>query len=275
MSYPEIPRFYVGAYDIRTSYYMAGQRHGGTPVVMLHGMSTSGDSFREVMHELSATHWVIAPDIPGFGYSDQASPYTIPHLVEWLADLQWSLSLPPMALLGHSFGGILATSFALAYAEEVERLLLLAPAILTGGNFPELLKKVGIGLGLVDVGSAVSQSKLMVKRQIKVPFYDAERFDESFWERRLRDYELARASANVLKATAFYDIRASLAKVSQPACLVWGENDTVVPASDADLLVNVMPRAVVHKLPECGHLPMVEQQEKFLAIAKQFLIRPN
>ena len=271
MKYPEIPRYCTGAYDIVTSYYMAGKRHGGTPVVMLHGMSTSADSFREIMHELGGTHWVIAPDIPGFGYSDNTSPYTIPHLVEWLADLQWSLDLPPMTILGHSFGGILATSFALAYPEEVSKLLLLAPAILTGGNYPELLKKVGIGLGLVDVGSAVSQSKLVVKRQIKTPFYDASRFDDGLWERRLKDYELARASANVLKATAFYDIRDSLGKIKQPTCLVWGENDPVVPNSDAETLANVMPNTEIHKLPECGHLPMVEQQEHFLTIAQAFL----
>jgi pimeloyl-ACP methyl ester carboxylesterase len=261
----------MGAYDVRTSYYMAGQRNGGTPIVMLHGMSTSADSFREIMHELADSYWVIAPDIPGFGYSDNTSPYTIPHLVEWLADLHWSLDLPPMTVLGHSFGGILATSFALAYGEQVERLLLLAPAILSGGNYPELLKKVGIGLGLVDVGSAVSQSKLLVKRQIKAPFYDAEQFDEGLWERRLRDYELARASAAVLKATAFYNIRASLDKVTHPTCLVWGENDPVVPPGDAEVLAEVMPDTKVYKLPECGHLPMVEQQEQFLAVARRFL----
>ena len=271
MKYPEIPRYFAGAYDIRTGYYMAGQRHGGTPVLMLHGMSTSADSFREIMHELAETHWVIAPDIPGFGYSDNTAPYTIPHLVEWLVDLQWTLGLPPMAMLGHSFGGVLATSFALSYPEEVDRLLLLAPAILTGGNYPELLKKVGIGLGLVDMGSAVSQSKFVVKKQIKVPFYDAERFDESLWERRLKDYELARASASVLKATAFYDVRDSLNKISQPTCLVWGQNDDVVPPSDADVLAEVMPNTVIHKLPECGHLPMVEQQEQFVTIARAFL----
>jgi pimeloyl-ACP methyl ester carboxylesterase len=271
MKYPEIPRYYTGAYDIRTSYYMAGQRNGGAPIVMLHGMSTSADSFREIMHELADTYWVIAPDIPGFGYSDNTSPYTIPHLVEWLADLHWSLHLPEMVILGHSFGGILATSFALTYPEEVRRLLLLAPAILSGGNYPELLKKVGIGLGLVDVGSAVSQSKLVVKRQIKVPFYDAGQFDESLWERRLKDYELARASADVLKATAFYNIRASLDKITQPTCLVWGENDPVVPPSDAEVLAETMPHTTVHKLPECGHLPMVEQQAQFLTVARNFL----
>jgi pimeloyl-ACP methyl ester carboxylesterase len=150
-------------------------------------------------------------------------------------------------------------------------LLLLAPAILSGGNYPDLLKKVGIGLGLVDMGSAVSQSRLMVKRQIKVPFYDAEQFDESLWERRLKDYELARASADVLKATAFYNIRTSLANISHPTCLIWGENDPVVPPSDAEVLAGMIPHTSVHKLPECGHLPMVEQRELFLTITRSFL----
>jgi pimeloyl-ACP methyl ester carboxylesterase len=111
----------------------------------------------------------------------------------------------------------------------------------------------------------------MVKRQIKVPFYDAEQFDESLWERRLKDYELARASADVLKATAFYNIRTSLANISHPTCLIWGENDPVVPPSDAEVLAGMMPHTSVHKLPECGHLPMVEQRELFLTITRSFL----
>ncbi len=271
MKYPEVPRYFAGAYDIRTGYYMLGQSNGGTPLVMLHGMSTSADSFREIMHELADQFWVIAPDIPGFGYSDNTTPYTIPHLVEWLADLQWALDLPKMSFLGHSFGGILATSFAITYPEETEKLLLLAPAILSGGNYPEVLKKVGIGLGLVDAGSAFSQSKMVVKRQIKVPFYDASQFDDSLWVRRLADYDLARASANVLKASAFYDVRDSLDKIANPTCLIWGEDDQVVPPTDGDVLAEILPNAVVHKLPQCGHLPMIERQDLFLPIAREFL----
>jgi pimeloyl-ACP methyl ester carboxylesterase len=268
--YPELPRYEVDALGVQTSYYMAGQPDG-RPILLLHGMSTSADSFRETMGELAADHWLIAPDIPGFGYSEQTEPYTIPHLVEWLAAFQHALDLPPAALVGHSFGGVLATSFALAYPPDVTRLLLVAPAILSQEAYPELLKKVGISLGLVDLGSAVSQSRLVVQRQIRAAFYAPDRLPVSLWERRLRDYERARASADVLKATAFHDLRPSLSQLYQPTALVWGENDPVVPATDAEKLAKLLPDTRLRLLAECGHAPMLEQPEQFVAIARDFL----
>jgi len=268
--YSEFPRQFVDALNVHTSYITAGQPNG-RPVILLHGMSTSADSFREIMHELADSFWLIAPDIPGFGHSENMDPYRVSSLVEWLASFVAALHLPPVALIGHSFGGLLATSFTISYPEDVTRLLLLAPAVVSPQNYPEMLKKVGISLGLLDLGSALSQSALLVKRQIKVPFFDASKQDESVWERRLKEYELARASASVLKTTAFHDVRASLAEIHQPLSLVWGKNDPVLPHTDGDKIVKLLPHAQLHKFEECGHLPMLEQPEKFLTIAREFL----
>lgn len=270
MTYPELPRYFVDALGIRTGYYMAGEPHG-RPVVLLHGMSTSADSFREIMHELAADYWLIAPDIPGFGYSDNTAPYTVPHLVEWLASFKEALQLPLVRLLGHSFGAVLATAFATFYPEDVGRLLLVAPAILHQENYPDLLKKVGISSGLLDLGSAVSQSSLLINYQVRTAFYDAGKQPESLWERRLRDYELSRASASVLKALAFYSLRPYLDKIEDPVCIVWGQDDPVVPVSDAGLLAELIPDASVRILSHCGHVPMLEQRQQFLSIARDFL----
>jgi pimeloyl-ACP methyl ester carboxylesterase len=267
--YDEHPRYTVEALGVPTSYYVAGEPNE-QPIVLLHGMSTAADSFREIMHELADTYYLIAPDIPGFGYSENIRPYTIPHLIEWLAAFIEAVKVSPVALLGHSFGGVLAPAYAAGYPEQVTRMLLLAPAILTSTSYPQLLKRVGIALGLVDLGSKISQSRLMVKRQIRVPFYNADAQDESVWERRLMDYAQARASASVMKATAFYDLRPLLDQVKHPVSIVWGQNDSVVPNAHADRLAELLPDAEVHKLPRCGHLPMLEQPGPFLEISRSF-----
>ena len=268
--YPEVPRFALDALGINTSYYELGTPNG-RPLILLHGMSTSADSFRETIHELANEHWLIAPDIPGFGYSETAEPFNFPHLVEWLAAFCEARHLPPVTLVGHSFGGALAVTYAVDYPEQVGKLLLLAPALLASANYPEFVKRIGVGLGLIDLGSAVSQSKLWVRRQIKTPFFAPDRLHASVWDRRLADYELARQSADVLKVMAFHDLRPSLPHLQQEVCLVWGENDRVVPPSDADELTAVLPRSQVHILPECGHAPMLEKQSEFQAIARRFL----
>jgi pimeloyl-ACP methyl ester carboxylesterase len=268
--YEEIPIDYVEALGIRTGYYMAGKPNG-RPVVLLHGMSTSADSFRETLHELSDDLWLIAPDIPGFGYSDDTEPYTMTHLVEWLAAFCEVLDLPAAAIIGHSFGGSLAVDYGLAYPEDVTRLLLVAPAVLRAESYPEWLKKLGFGLRLVEAGSVVSQSKLWLNRQIRAPFYAPEKQDDTVWARRLRDYELSRASSAVLRATAFYYLRPLLSELRQPTCLVWGENDPVVPVAEADELMDLLPNIqCLHKLAECGHVPLLEHQDAFQGIVRDF-----
>lgn len=269
--YQECQRTQVDALGIQTNYYSAGQVDGRTPVILLHGTSTSGDSFRETMHELAEDFWLIAPDIPGFGFSEDTVPYTFQHLIEWLAAFREALRLPPTAVIGHSFGGMLATAFALSYPEYVTRLLLLAPAILVAQNWPQAPVRWSISMGLVDAGSAVSQTPPLVKRVMKVPFYDVPGQDNSVWERRMRDYENARSSADVIKALAGYDIRPSLSRWQNPISLVWGQKDQVVPPTNAAILNHFWPQAEVHLLPDCGHVPMIEKQHEFQAIAREFL----
>ena len=268
--YPEVPRFELDALGIHTSYYEAGTPNG-RPIILLHGMSTSADSFRETMHELADEHWLIAPDIPGFGYTASTTPYNFPHLVEWLAAFCEARHLPPVILLGHSFGGTLAVTYAVDYPNQVEKLLLLAPAVLSSVTYPDFVKRIGVGLGLIDLGSAVSQSKLWVRRQIKTPFYNPDLMHDSVWDRRLADYELARQSADVLKASAFHDLWPFLSNLHHEICMVWGENDGVVPPSDAAVLAGQFPDSQTHILPECGLAPMIEKQVEFQTIARTFL----
>lgn len=271
MIYPyfEFPRQAVDALGIKTSYVTAG-RPGSQPVLLLHGMTSSGDMYREMMHELARDFWLIAPDIPGFGFSDSTRPFTFPHLVEWLAAFREALDLPPMILVGHSFGGSLASSYAMSYPEDVTRLLLLAPAVLASKMYPHYLKRAGITLGLVDLSTAVSQSRAMVKQQVKLSFYDADKQNDSVWERRLRDYDLARASADVLKVVAFQDMRPGLETIRIPTLVVWGQEDPVLPASHAEQLAGLLPNAQALLLDQCGHMPVLEQQAQTQAIARAF-----
>ncbi|MCI0394172.1 MAG: alpha/beta fold hydrolase [Chloroflexi bacterium] len=266
--YPALPRERLHALDVETSYLTAGAA-GGRPVVLLHGMSASADSFRELMHDLAGDFWLLAPDLPGFGHSADTAPYTMPHLVEWLAAFQERLGLPPVHLVGHSFGGVLASAYALAYPEDVSSLTLLAPALLVPGSYPEWLRRVGKKLGLMEAGIAVS--RVWLERQIRVPFYDPSLMDESLWERRRADYGLARASAAAMHAVAGYDLRPRLATLRQATSVIWGCNDPVVPASDADKLQKMIPQVEVHKLAACGHAPMLERPGEVGEIVRQFL----
>ncbi len=266
--FAEVPRVEVEALGIKTNCYVAGDE-GKAAVVMLHGMSTSADSFRELMHLLADDYRVIAPDIPGFGYSENTNPYTMEHLIEWLTDLVEQMDLSSVHLLGHSFGGVLALGQALNYPEVVERLVLVAPAVLVAGQYPDWLKKVGKNLRLVEAGIVLS--RVLLERQIRVPFFDADSMDESVWQRRRMDYANSRASADAMNAVAFYDVRPYLPEVKQPTFIIWGEDDPVVPHEHAEKIERQIPDSRIYKVASCGHIPMLEREQEVAGIVREFL----
>ncbi len=266
--YSEVPRIEVEALGIRTNCYTAGER-GNPAVILLHGMSTSADSFRELMHLLADDFYLVAPDIPGFGYSENTNPYTMEHLIEWLTDLIEGLNLPSYHLVGHSFGGVLALGQALSYPDALERLVLVAPAVLVASQYPDWLKKAGKNLRLVQAGIVLS--RVLLERQIRVPFFDADSMDETVWERRRMDYANSRASADAMNAVAFYDVRPRLPDVKQPTFIVWGEDDPVVPHYHAEKLKQELPDSKIYKVSTCGHIPMMERELEVAGVIREFL----
>jgi pimeloyl-ACP methyl ester carboxylesterase len=101
-------------------------RHGkGTPVVLLHGLFSSSETWTRVCSELDRTS--IAFDLPGYGESDP-SRRGVNAKAEDVAAAIRALGLERFDLVGHSFGGAVAARVAELMPERVESLVLLAPA---------------------------------------------------------------------------------------------------------------------------------------------------
>ncbi|MDX1688257.1 MAG: alpha/beta fold hydrolase [Candidatus Promineifilaceae bacterium] len=271
--YPPLPRHSVDVLGIHTSYYEAGEPHRPA-LLLLHGMSASADSFRELMHGLASDYWLVAPDIPGFGYSGDAEPFTFPHLVSWLEAFAEAVHLPPVHAGGHSFGGALGVSYALAHPGRVQSLVLLAPSVLRPGKVPQWLRslaRTGIAERIMEL--SVSASRLFLGRQMRAAFYDPRPYPDSLWERRAEDYYNSRASAAVLRASALHDLRPDLHKVRQPSCIIWGKEDPVLDPADARRLDEMMTGSpsTLHLLEECGHIPHIERRETVEQIVNDFL----
>lgn len=268
MTMNELPRSQVDALDIDTNYYHAGPPNGQS-LVLLHGMSTSGDSFREYMHSLADEYHLIAPDIPGFGFSGNTEPYTIDHLIEWLASLIDKLALEPLILLGHSFGGILASAYALAYPEDISKLILLSPALFVGHTIPPFARRIGESRAVAETGIALS--RVLLERQIRTQFYQPEQMADSIWDRRRADYSRARATAAAFNAAAALDITPRLTNLDKPTLVMWGNDDPVLAPSQAVLLEEFIDDIQIQFLENCGHVPMIEQRDEVARISREFI----
>src|SRR6185369_1581798 len=115
-------------------YYDVGR---GAPLVLLHGVGGDADQWAFVLGQLSAAHRVIAIDLPGFGRSDKpAIEYRVEGYVEFLDRFLTAIGIDRASLLGHSFGGWIVASFALAFPQRVDRLVLVDSAGIDAGAQP-------------------------------------------------------------------------------------------------------------------------------------------
>jgi pimeloyl-ACP methyl ester carboxylesterase len=96
-------------------------------IVCLHGVTSWGGHFEQLAVRLSPGHRVVAPDLHGHGDSGREPPWRID---DHLAHLATAVGDDARVWLGHSFGGRLAFEWAAAHPGDLDRLVLLDPAIL-------------------------------------------------------------------------------------------------------------------------------------------------
>jgi alpha-beta hydrolase superfamily lysophospholipase len=56
-----------------------------------------------------------------------------------------------------------------------------------------------------------------------------------------------------------------------PMCVIWGEDDRVIPASHAERAAELAPKARVEVLPNTGHFPHKDHPERFVKILNDFI----
>jgi pimeloyl-ACP methyl ester carboxylesterase len=118
------------------SYLEAGRGSGGPVVVLVHGLAGNATSWLPVLRQLGERAHVLAPDLLGHGES--AAPpngdYSVAGHATRLRDLLLRLGHEHASLVGHSFGGGVAMTFAHQFPERTDTLTLIA----SGGLGPEL-----------------------------------------------------------------------------------------------------------------------------------------
>ncbi|MDJ0676676.1 MAG: alpha/beta hydrolase [Calothrix sp. MO_167.B42] len=100
----------------------------GAPIIFLHGAWDDSSQWVSVMELLGQNFQCLAPDLLGFGESEDPNVhYSVDLQVECLGELLQALNLDRVNLVGHSLGGWVAASYALKYPGQVSSLVLLAP----------------------------------------------------------------------------------------------------------------------------------------------------
>lgn len=235
----------------------------GRPLLILHGAGGAG-SWLPYVADLAARHDVIVPEHPGFGVSDTPDWLdTVADLANFYLDLLDQLDLNGIDLVGLSLGGWIAAELAVRNTRRLASLTLVGAA--------------GIHVKGVEQIDPFLRTD---EQRIRDFFHDPRRADEMV--ARLLRPELAdidlKNRATTAKLTWHprgYDphLHKWLHRIDVPTLLLWGANDRLFPPDYAFAYQRLIPgsRAVI--IPDCGHLPQVEQRQAFVAALEGFLDR--
>lgn len=246
------------------------------PVVLIHGLGDEADTWRRVQPLLQAGYRAIAPDLPGFGRSDQGRRrYTIPFFVDTVLQLMDALSIPRAVLVGHSNGAVVAHALALERPERVERLVLISGSMVSKENKlnRDLLFFLTPGLG-EWLYTRLRKAPQAAYRSLE-PYYnrleDLPQADRNFLYQRVNERVWSdgqrRGFLSTLRGLVAWipaqqkDLPDRLKGWNIPTTVIWGENDQVNSVANAHALVDMLPSARLVIVPGAGHNVQQEKPE--------------
>ena len=229
----------------RVAYQVAGS---GDPVVLVHGLAGSMRWWRRNVSALAEAHTIYLVNLPGFGSFRRRGPgFTLAGAADWLVAWIEAAGVAPCHIVAHSLGGHVTIRLAARDPDLVRRLVLVAPALISGHR--PLLAYLP---ALVVAGRAMSPSFLPLLA------LDTLRAGPS---------TILRAARSLLAE----DVRETLRAVVAPTLLVWGERDTLVPPSLGTLMRAELPDARLLLLAGAGHVAQYDRPDLFNAATLAFL----
>ncbi len=275
---------YLTIHGHRRAFVRTGPEAGTAPaLLLLHGLGADHTTWEPVIDRLARRYTVIAPDLLGHGLSAKPrADYSVGGYANGMRDLLTVLGIDKVNVVGHSFGGGVAMQFAYQFPERSERLILVG----SGGLGPEVTPVIravttpgfeyfmgpltlpGIRQVVTTVLRGMSRTGIKEFRDFDEVAAIYESFKDS--DARSAIHHVTRAVVDWRGQVVTMADRAYLTE-EMPLCVIWGEDDRVIPASHARHAAEMAPAARIEIIPNAGHFPHKDHPERFVRIVNDFV----
>lgn len=269
-------------------HYIAGESESAEQAptfVLLHGSLFNAFTWDETRDFFAARGRVIAYDQIPYGLSEKLvagdwtgpNPYTSAAAVEQLFSLLDALDVDNAVLVGSSYGGVLAVQAALERPERVEALILADAAVYIQEEMPAWLLNLPQVRRLGPLfARELGQSESFIRQTYAHPDrISAERMSLTLIHAQIEDWDSAFWEYLRVWGANPPDVADRLADIEQPALVITGDSDAVVPVTDSQRLDAELPNSELVILPSCGHVPQEECPELFEDAVEAWLSRKN
>src|SRR3954451_6146330 len=265
----------------RVSFQTAGS--GDELLVLLHGITSTSDAWREVMPRLAERYTVVAPDLIGHGRSAKPrGDYSLGAYAAGVRDLLAVLGYERGSVVGHSFGGGIAMQFSYLFPEYVERMALISSgglgrevhSLLRAATLPgsEWVLPMMAREWSVKAGDAVRSVAAKVGIEAGPDIAEFARGYASLTEdgasdafihtmRSVIDHEGQRVSA--LDRLYLAD--------QMPTMFVWGTAAPIIPVEHGRNAHRVVPNSRYIEIEGSGHWPMLDAPDRIVQELTEFM----
>ena len=252
-------------------------------MVLLHGVGTSSGEWSWVLPDLARNNLVYAIDLPGYDGSYEPPDYSPAFTASFVNSFLDAVGAESAVVVGNSFGGLVALHLALSEPARVSALVLsdsaglgrvVSPVLAAvtlpgGGELAKTLPKTHLGAAQRSFRRAL----LMFARPWQIPW---KWVNDQYKLAQLPNFTDATLASlrTTVGATGQREVLLDrLPQLQMPTLIVWGIEDRVLPYSQAKDAIALVQDGSLELIPNCGHLPHVEQPKRFASILDDFLVQ--
>jgi proline iminopeptidase len=268
--------------EVDLGYETFGVRGSALPVIAVNGgpgLSHAYLLMNNMWQTVARSRLVVFYDQRGTGASKRLQPDAPQTMEAQVADLdavRAKLSLERVALVGDSYGGLLAMAYAAAHPEYVGKLVLSDSAAPSWVSLVHLLPQTFPDVEEQDAarrklgGDPDAAARASLRNHFRMIFYSPEKRDAYLAHMGDLGYEPAVARA-ISKATKDLDLTPKLAGFHFPTLVITGRYDMNVAPLTAWRMAHTIPGAKIVFFERSGHLPSYEEPEKYDSVLEAFL----
>ena len=256
---PELKNIIIDG--INLTYEESGpENQDGTAVLLMHGWGCDHTTVRSIADAINHKIKVFNVDLPGHGKSSEPpTAWGVDDFTRLMEKFCKEIGIKDPIPIGHSFGGRI--SILMASRNGIKKMVLVDAAGIKPKRSPKYY---------VKVYSFKTAKKVL-------PFLLGKKNGEKaiqLWRGKAGSADYRNSSPimrAVMSRCVNEDLKSVMPKIKASTLLIWGENDTATPLSDAKTMQRLIPDAGLVSWPDCGHYSFLDNPGTFRAVLQSFI----
>lgn len=260
---------------MQVHYRDEGVSTDSVPLILLHGMSSSLNTWDSVVLALKDQKRLISIDLPAFGLTgpNPENEYSFAYYNHFLDSFLAELHISKCMIAGNSLGGAIAWEYTASNPTKVSKLILIDAAGYQG-------KKGKGSIGFTIASTPVINNlllyvtpKFLVRKSLEGIYFDKNLVTDAQVE-RFHDVAISegnRKAALTIFKKGFEKEPEKINTITTPTLIIWGDQDQLINVENANLFHQNIKGSRLEILHNIGHVPMEEDPKKVAELISSFI----